>query len=70
MTSRMTRLLAIAAGTVCVAFAYRIYSGAVRDAHGNYLAFSDFFARWSFGWIVRLNDAVSIHDADARIRDV
>jgi hypothetical protein len=65
LTPRAIRLLGVAVLLVCVAFAYRILPGVVRDAHGNYLAFSDFFAQWSFGWFARLNHAASIYDTDA-----
>lgn len=60
-----TRLLSAAVLLVCVAFAYRLLSATVWSAHGNFLAFSDFFAQWSFGWFTRMNDTASIYNADA-----
>jgi hypothetical protein len=50
---------------VCVAFAWRIVPAVVRGVQGHYLAFSDFFAQWSFALFARLNDVGHIYDGDA-----
>jgi len=47
------------------AFAARVIPGTLRGAWGDYLAFSDFFAQWSFGLFARLDDAALIYDGDA-----
>jgi hypothetical protein len=36
----------------------------LRDAHGDYLAFNDFYAQWSFAWFAREGDAGQIYDPD------
>ena len=43
----------------------RVIAGTLRAAWGDYLAFSDFFAQWSFGLFARLAGAALIYDGDA-----
>jgi hypothetical protein len=61
---RMTWLLGAALLLVFAAFAWRIMAPVLRGANGNYLAFSDFFAQWSFAQFARLADAAQIYDTD------
>jgi alpha-1,2-mannosyltransferase len=65
LSPRAIRVLGAAVLLVCAAFAFRLLSSTIRDVDGNYLAFSDFFAQWSFGWFARMDRAASIYNADA-----
>lgn len=48
-----------------IAFAGRVIPPTLRGARGDYLAFSDFFAQWSFALFARLDDVALIYDGDA-----
>jgi hypothetical protein len=65
LTPRSTRLLGAAVLLAFVAFAWHEIPPAVRGASGNFLAFSDFFAQWSFARFAQMGHAAQIYDADA-----
>jgi Glycosyltransferase family 87 len=62
---RVVHVLGAVVLLACVAFAILILPNTVSRARGNYLAFSDFFAQWSFGWYARSGAVSSIYDGDA-----
>ena len=64
LTPGLVRLLGAVLLLAFVAFAVRTIPLAVRSAFGDYLAFSDFFAQWSFAWFARLNEPALIYDPD------
>lgn len=65
LTPRTTRLLGAVVLLAFAGFAWRVIAPVARDAQGTFLAFSDFFAQWSFARFARLGDAALIYDADA-----
>lgn len=65
LTPRSTRLLGAAVLLAFAAFAWREIPPVVRGASGNFLAFSDFFAQWSFARFAQMGKAALIYDADA-----
>ena len=50
------------------AFAWRVIPPVVRLAQGNFRAYSDFFAQWSFALFAQTGDAARIYDGDALYR--
>jgi len=65
LTPRTTRLLGAVLLLGFAGFAWRVVPPVVRGARGYYLAFSDFFAQWSFARFARIGDAALIYQADA-----
>jgi alpha-1,2-mannosyltransferase len=65
LTTRTTRLLGAVVLLLFVGFAWHVVPGIVRSAQGSYLAFSDFFAQWSFALFARMYRAALIYDGDA-----
>jgi hypothetical protein len=64
VTSRTGRWLGACVSLAFAAFAWRTAPLAIRSASGNDLAFSDFFAQWSFACFARLKDAAQIYNGD------
>ena len=64
LSPRAARLLAGAVLLVCAVFAAHALFAALRGVRGEYLAFSDFFAQWSFAWFARMNDVARIYNAN------
>jgi hypothetical protein len=64
LTPRTTRWLGAVVLLVFAAFAWRVIPPVVRGARGDFLAFSDFFAQWSFARFARLGDVARIYDPD------
>jgi alpha-1,2-mannosyltransferase len=74
LTARMARLLGVAVLLACAGFAWRVVPPFVHGALGDFLAFSDFFAQWSFARFVQagvqaghaqVGQAALIYDGDA-----
>jgi hypothetical protein len=61
----MARVLGAGVLLACAAFAWRVIPPVVRGARGDYLAFSDFFAQWSFALFARLDSVGLIYHGDA-----
>jgi hypothetical protein len=64
LTPCTTRLLGATVLLAFAAFAWRIVPPVVVSARGDFLAFSDFFAQWSFARFARTGDAALIYDSD------
>jgi hypothetical protein len=64
VTPRVARFLGAGVLLACAAFASRVIPPVVRAAHGDYLAFSDFFAQWSFALFSRLGPVGLIYNGD------
>lgn len=64
LTPRTTWLLGAVLLLIFVAFAWVEVPPAVTAAQGGYLAFSDFFAQWSFARFARSEHVALIYDAD------
>lgn len=65
LTPRTTWLLGAGLLLLFGAFAWRVGSPVVRNAHRDFLAFSDFFAQWSFARFAQGWEATMIYDGDA-----
>jgi hypothetical protein len=65
LTGPAIRLLGAAVLLVSVVFALLVLPVTVQLAMGDYLAFSDFFAQWSFALVARTDDVARIYDAAA-----